>query len=206
MCVVATDEDPYTVLGVARGATHDEIRTAYRNLARRLHPDVAKSAAASTEMAAVNRAWATLSDPAKRRAHDDRVTARVTGRGESDQGRASTPPDEPLPPLPPTRFPWRFLLFLAAVGSVAVLTAHARTTPPARDVPDQLLAPGSCVDVAEMSMVVEVRCDGPHDGVVRQFLALDLTCPQDTDSFRDRQGMGRACVDLVEVGEPVGSG
>lgn len=203
---MAIDKDPYLVLGVAPGATHDEIRAAYRTLARRLHPDVASSAVASAEMAAVNQAWATLSDPAKRRAHDDRVAAGARDQSASAPHREAPHPEAPLPPLPPSRFPWRFLLFLAAVGSVAVLTAHARSTPPAPDIPDQLLTPGSCVDIAEMSMVVEVRCDGPHDGVVRQFLAIDRTCPQDTDSFRDRQGMGRACVDLVEVGEPVGSG
>ena len=203
---MATDEDPYRVLGVARTATHDEIRAAYRNLARRLHPDVVQSDTASARMAAVNRAWATLSDPVKRRAHDDLVSARVAGRTESDHERSTPRPDEPLPPLPPSRFPWRFLLFLAAVGSVAVLTAHARSTPPAPNVPDQLLTPGSCVDVVDMSMVVEVGCDGPYDGVVRQFLAIDRTCPQDTESFRDRQGMGRACVDLAEVGDTPGSG
>lgn len=203
---MATDEDPYQVLGVARTATHDEIRAAYRTLARRLHPDVARSDTASVRMAAVNRAWATLSDPVKRRAHDDLATARVTARTESGNAQSSPRPDEPLPPLPPSRFPWRFLLFLAAVGSIAVLTAHARSTPPAPNVPDQLLTPGSCVDLVDMSMVVEVGCDGPHDGVVRQFLAIDRTCPQDTESFRDRQGMGRACVDLVEVGESPGSG
>ena len=203
---MATDEDPYRVLGVARTATHDEIRAAYRNLARRLHPDVAQSDTASARMASVNRAWATLSDPVKRRAHDDLVAVHATARTDADRERSTPRPDEPLPPLPPSRFPWRFLLFLAAVGSVAVLTAHARSTPPAPNVPDQLLTPGSCVDLVDTSMVVEVGCDGPHDGVVRQFLAIDRTCPQDTESFRDRQGMGRACVDLVEVGDAPGSG
>ena len=203
---MGTEEDPYRVLGVARTATQDEIRAAYRRLARRLHPDVAGSGDASVDMAAVNRAWEMLSDPARRRAHDQRAAERVTGAATSSRRPDVDIDSAPVAPLPPSRFPWRFLLFLAAVGSVAVLTAHARTTPPVRDVPDQLLTPGSCVEVTEMEMVVEVRCDGPHDGVVRQFVAIDRTCPQDTDTFRDRQGMGRACVDLVEVGDPAGSG
>jgi hypothetical protein len=206
MCGVGIDEDPYRVLGVARTATQDEIRAAYRRLARRLHPDVARSGDEPVDMAAVNRAWEMLSDPARRRTHDQRAAERVTGAATSARRPDIDVDDHPFVPLPPSRFPWRFLLFLALMASIAVLTAHARSSPPARNVPDQLLTPGSCVDVGEMSMVVEVRCDGPHDGVVRQFLAIDRTCPQDTDTFRDRQGMGRACVDLVEVGDPAGSG
>lgn len=203
-----TDDDPYRVLGVSRAATQDEVRAAYRALARRLHPDVSRSEADALAMAAVNRAWEILSDPVRRRAHDHVAATRADSLAGSN--RSGAQPDNSAgskpAPLPPSRFPWRFLVFLAAVGSMAVLTAHARSSPPSRDVPDQLLTPGSCVDITSVSLAVEVRCDGPHDGVVRQFVAIDRTCPQDTAAFRDRQGMGRACVDLAEVGESGGSG
>ena len=66
--------DFYEVLGLRRDATEAEIKTAYRDLARRLHPDVARGeekAAAESRMKELNEAYAVLSDP-QRRAHYDR--------------------------------------------------------------------------------------------------------------------------------------
>jgi hypothetical protein len=59
----------YELLGVAPDADAEEIQRAYRLLALRLHPDVAPDADPSA-MAAINGAWAVLSDPARRRAYD----------------------------------------------------------------------------------------------------------------------------------------
>ena len=59
----------YELLGVRAGASTDEIQKAYRLLARRHHPDVAPEADRST-MAAINRAWEVLNDPARRRTYD----------------------------------------------------------------------------------------------------------------------------------------
>lgn len=63
-------KDYYQVLGVARDATGDDIRKAYRKLARKYHPDVSKEAGAAARMAEVNEANAVLSDPEKRAAYD----------------------------------------------------------------------------------------------------------------------------------------
>jgi hypothetical protein len=49
--------DPWSVLGVARGASQDEIRRAYRAAARKHHPDVGGSTARMQE---INRAWDSL--------------------------------------------------------------------------------------------------------------------------------------------------
>ena len=40
----------------------------------------------------------------------------------------------------------------------------------------------------------EVECDGVHDGVVEQMVPFDSDCPYGSVAYRDRQGMGLACV------------
>lgn len=62
--------DYYGVLGVAKTASQDEIRKAYRKLARQFHPDVNKSADAQTKFTEVQTAYDVLSDEAKRRQYD----------------------------------------------------------------------------------------------------------------------------------------
>ena len=68
---VSDEEDLYDVLGATPADTTDELRTRFRDLQRRLHPDVAGSSpAAVLASAKVNVAFATLSDPLARAAYD----------------------------------------------------------------------------------------------------------------------------------------
>ncbi|MBO0767039.1 MAG: DnaJ domain-containing protein [Hyphomicrobiaceae bacterium] len=72
-------DDPYTVLGVPRAATDEEIRRAYRKLAKELHPDLNPSnrAAAEERFKKVSAAYDVIGDPEKRKQYD---------RGEIDAG------------------------------------------------------------------------------------------------------------------------
>ena len=63
-------EDFYSVLGVSRDASADEIQSAYRKLARTYHPDVNKDPAAEERFKEVSEAYSVLSDPETRRRYD----------------------------------------------------------------------------------------------------------------------------------------
>jgi curved DNA-binding protein len=83
-------KDYYNALGVARDASDDDIRKAYRKLARKYHPDVSKEADADARMREVNEARDVLSDKDKRAAYDQ--LADHVARGGSPDGRFHQPP------------------------------------------------------------------------------------------------------------------
>jgi curved DNA-binding protein len=63
-------KDYYKILGVERGAKEDEIKKAYRKLARKYHPDVSKEPNAKEKFQEVSEAYETLRDKEKRAAYD----------------------------------------------------------------------------------------------------------------------------------------
>ncbi|WP_456373396.1 DnaJ C-terminal domain-containing protein [Thiolapillus sp.] len=63
-------EDYYKIMGVNRDATQDEIKRAYRKLARKYHPDVSKEKDAEEKFKQLGEAYEVLKDPEKRAAYD----------------------------------------------------------------------------------------------------------------------------------------
>ena len=106
---MSSERDYYEVLGVTRTASADEIRRAYRRLARERHPDVNKSADAETRFAELQEAYDVLSDAEKRRAYDQFGAAGVgVGQGPggfsggwSARHGGGPPGEERAPPLCP---------------------------------------------------------------------------------------------------------
>ena len=78
--------DYYEVLGVSKTATQEEIRKAFRQLARKHHPDVSKDKKKAEEkFKEINEAYEVLSDPEKRKKYD-------TLGADWERGGAQQPP------------------------------------------------------------------------------------------------------------------
>lgn len=78
-------KDYYETLGVEPAVGEAEIKTAYRRMARKYHPDVSKEAGAEEQFKAVNEAYEALRDPQKRAAYDQ---LRARGYRPGDEVRA----------------------------------------------------------------------------------------------------------------------
>jgi hypothetical protein len=182
--------DPYEVLGVEIGASHDEIAAAYRRLAARHHPDrhvgapPAQVARLQRRMAAINEAYAAL---------------------------RSLPPPAPPPPPPPAPPPrsegnsWRnppaiafeeraprrrrrwpyVLLVFAILGATFGVVAAATASNSPRGV-GTTWGVGSCVQGD--ADLTAVRCDGPHDGRITDVESNARDCPASTDGFVPDRG------------------
>ena len=80
-------KDYYKVLGVERSASDDDIKKAFRRLARKHHPDLSKAADAAERMQEINEAYEVLRDPQRRAAYDQ------VGQGRRGGERFDPPPD-----------------------------------------------------------------------------------------------------------------
>ena len=63
-------KDYYEILGVSKTATDEEIKRAFRKLAKQYHPDINKEPGAEEKFKEIGEAYAVLSDPAKRKQYD----------------------------------------------------------------------------------------------------------------------------------------
>jgi curved DNA-binding protein len=70
--MAAKFRDYYETLGVSKSSTPDDIKSAFRKLARKHHPDLAKDKKAAEEkFKEINEAYEVLSDPEKRKKYDE---------------------------------------------------------------------------------------------------------------------------------------
>jgi len=83
---MSSKRDYYEILGVDRRASEEEIRRAYRRLARRYHPDVSTAPDAEERFKEINEAYEVLSDPEKRALYDRYGRAGPQGAGWPDFG------------------------------------------------------------------------------------------------------------------------
>ena len=83
---MADKRDYYEVLGLSKGASEDEIKRAYRKLAKQYHPDINKAPDAEAKFKEINEAYEVLSDSQKRSNYDQFGFAGVDGNGFGGSG------------------------------------------------------------------------------------------------------------------------
>jgi len=167
----------YDVLGVPSTATPQEIRQAYKERARVLHPDRAGGRDDARAMQDVNEAWRVLRDPATRDAYDRSLRAAPVPPPVLD------PDDQPVPRAMAQpgdvgvavvrSLPW--IAVLAVLAIIFVFTAFARTGDGASS--DDLI--DRCIATRD-GRPVEVPCDEPNDGRVTLVVDRQSRCPSGT--------------------------
>ncbi|HEY3438018.1 MAG TPA: molecular chaperone DnaJ [Actinotalea sp.] len=143
--------DYYEVLGVRRDATQDEIKKAYRRLAREHHPDVAGDDGSEDTFKDVSRAYEVLSNPEKRQMYDRGVDPTAPGGGAAGFGAGFGFQD----------------IFETFFGGAAGASAQRGPVPRARRGQDALVRLD--VDLAEAAF-------GAHREVVVDTAVLCATC------------------------------
>ncbi len=191
----------YERLGVGRDASPEEIRSAYRGLARRLHPDRG-GAGSETAMAAVNEAWRVLSDPGRRASYDASLRASVAPAtrvsAASEVAEVDVAGEAEARSFWAVALPW--ILLLVVLGVIFLFTAYARggggdgpSSVPRAEV-DGVIEPGSCIVLDGQARAVETPCRAPHLGVVGSIVDARAPCPPRSEGFYSQDGSVLVCI------------
>ena len=187
----------YDDLGVTSDASGEDLRRAYRGLARRLHPDVNDNAD-SEQMRRLNRAWAVLGDPVAREEYD-RALRQPAGPPITHQPAPMHPPILASRVSSPLRWLRPSTLALAVLLLLFIVTAYAgprHTNAPATPTttgppPGRLLPAQPSTGFVESALVGKcllalpgydaiVSCLERSDGVVLGETTRSADCPAGT--------------------------
>lgn len=160
--------DYYQILGVPEQASQDDIRTAYRRLVVRFHPDRNRDPSAGDKIREINVAYDVLSDPEKRRKYDlsrtitwtePLVTPQPAHRDPAYRRRRAQP--RPRPGPPPVN-PWlvryqRYALIISRVAFVFCVVLIIDAILPARQDDEKIVQTIYLGDGADQSHVVAIR-------------------------------------------------
>ena len=183
----------YETLGIAEGAPPDDVRRAYLDLARRLHPDrwsgasPEERARAERHMQEVNEAWRVLGNAGRRLAYD--TTRRPTAARVATASMPFPTGDLFVDEAPPDAvsriiraLPWA--LVLLALGAIFVFTAYATGDPDGGT---------SCVE-PNGSAAPSVRCEAPGARVVELRVPDAGLCPPGTEAFQPAGDTNALCL------------
>ena len=142
---MATDRDPYRVLGLARSTSQAEITSAYRRRLREHHPDTRTphrpDPAADEDLQRILSAYALLRDREHRARHDRAVTDRAVAEPDTEPRRQSRAPSQAATPIrirvvgpetPPPRHPPATGLWVGPVRWQTLTCTSTRVTRPGR--------------------------------------------------------------------------
>ena len=182
----------YDELGVSPSASEDELRTAFRQRARRLHPDVNVDPEASAAMIRLNEVWAILGDPEARRRYDEEQREPVA---------ATFSPPSPPPVSVPEPFqessaflyllvrPW--VIIPAILLLIVVVTAYAGhsggggrpATTTTTAAPSASAFVGQCLQPQGETVVV-VPCSDRPNSLVIAVVPTSSACPVGATSYQ----------------------
>lgn len=195
------DQDHYAVLGVRPGATRDEIRRAWIDLARSHHPDTAGGGPIDRDRAEatirrINEAWSVLGDDRSRAEYDARRSPTADPIPGSKGGRATA--DRMPPSYEDTERTevvaiseghglgcLAAVVLLVVLAGIFVLSAYATSSDPSTPATSTTVAldpvVGECVAIVPSSSglaAVPVSCDGPNSGRVVAIVETPRPCPR----------------------------
>jgi len=98
---MVTNIDPYLTLGIGRDASQEEIKSAYRRIARRLHPDVNQgNPGAATQFQDITAAYELLTDTNRKQSYDSQIAKKTSGAENYTFTLRVTPSKRAITPLP----------------------------------------------------------------------------------------------------------